>query len=158
MKLDTFKGIEIQVNSDTGKFFTTDPQMEDTDLAGLKKQITAFVKKRRRVGFDPIPVVVIRDFDEEPIKGNLEGISGSNGCIRLIGFRPSWGSVYLIFRADEFPSELIKTRNKCKAQLRKSERQITSLGYEIRGRGRMNATEVIRKETEIRKALTRNPK
>jgi len=155
LRLDTFKGIDINVNPDNGKFYTDDPKMEDMDLVGIKKQITAFVKKRRREGFDPIPVVVIRDFDEEPVKGNLLGISGTNGCIRLKGYRPSWGSRDLIFRADEFPSELIKTRNKLKAQLRKSERQITALGYKIDGRGRMNATEVIQAEKKIRKALVR---
>jgi hypothetical protein len=155
MKLDTFKGIEIQVDSDTGKFFTTDPKMEDTDLAGLKKQVTAFVKKRRRVGFDPIPVVVIRDFDEEPVRGNLEGISGTNGCIRLKGYRPGWGHADLVFRADEFPDLLIKMLKEQKAKVRKTEREIRSLGYEIKGRGRMNATEVIKAEAGIRKALVR---
>jgi len=76
MRLDTFKGIDIHVNSETGKFFTDDPKMEDQDLAGLKKQVTAFVKKRRREGFKPIKVVVIKDFDEDPIRGDLLGVSG----------------------------------------------------------------------------------
>ena len=78
-----------------------------------------------------------------------------NGSIRLKGYQPGWRHQDLVFRADEFPDELVKTRNKLKRQLKKAERQIESMAYKISGRGRMNATEEIEKETEIRKALTR---
>lgn len=155
MRLDTFKGIDIYVEPETGKFFTEDPRMEDVGVGGLRKQITAFVKKRRREGFDPIPVVVISDFDDEPIRGDLTGVSGTNGGIIVKGYTPGWRHSDLIFLADAFPEGLFEIRNKHKKQLKKTEREIRRLGYEFQGRGRLNATEVIQKEAELKKALTR---
>jgi len=156
MRLDTFKGIDIHVHPDTGEFSSDDPKMEDDSLDGLKKQITAFVKKRRREGFKPIPVVVISaGWDDPPIRGELLGISGTNGSLRIKGYSQSWRSMDLVFHADRFPEELLKTRDKLQKQLKKAEREIESMAYKTQSRGRLNATELIQKESQIRKALTK---
>lgn len=155
MRLDTFKGIDIHVHTDTGRFSTDDPKMDDDNLDGLKKQITAFVKKRRREGFKPIPVVVVSaGWDDPPVRGELLGISGTNGSLRIKGYSSGWRSQDLVFHADHFPEELFKTREKLQKQLKKAEKQIESMAYKTQSRGRLNATELIRKEREIRKALT----
>jgi len=155
MRLDTYKGIDIHVKPDSGKFCTGDPLMEADNLKEIKKMIRSWITKQRKLGFKPMEAVVIpADFDGDPVRGTLKGISGMNGSLRMEGLGDQWHTPRLVFRADKFPEELIRERNDLKNQMEVIEEKIKSIAWENNSHGgRLNATDVIEREQRLSEAL-----